>query len=295
MARKYDRSAENMGNIVALEHVNTTIPDQQLATLFYVAGLGLTRDPYLMPSTNNMWINVGRSQFHMPTNKPQVLRGRTGLVMPDLDSLVKRLETVKDQLKGTKFSYSIPNGNDVVDVTSPWGNWLRCHMPDERFHPVELGMPYVQFDVPKGTAKGIARFYRKIFNALARVDEVEGAPAAHVQVGFRQELIFRETSKKIPKFDGHHIQIYIVDFAGPHKKLNQRGLVSQEDSQYQYRFIDIVDPDDGKKLFEIEHEVRSMTHPLYARPLINRNPNQNLQAFAPGHETRVWASATPYS
>ena len=36
---------EDVGNIVLLEHVNVQIPDQALATLFYVMGLGLTRDP----------------------------------------------------------------------------------------------------------------------------------------------------------------------------------------------------------------------------------------------------------
>ena len=35
-------------NIRLLEHVNLTQPDQRLATLFYVVGLGLTRDPYMM-------------------------------------------------------------------------------------------------------------------------------------------------------------------------------------------------------------------------------------------------------
>ena len=83
MAQKLDRSTEDLGNIVALEHVNVQIPDQRLSTLFYVAGLGLTRDPYLMTSTNNMWVNIGRSQFHLPTGEPQRLRGRVGLVIPD--------------------------------------------------------------------------------------------------------------------------------------------------------------------------------------------------------------------
>ena len=36
------------GNIVSLEHVNLKQPDQRLATVFYVSGLGLTRDPYMM-------------------------------------------------------------------------------------------------------------------------------------------------------------------------------------------------------------------------------------------------------
>ena len=38
------------------------------------------------------------------------------------------------------------------------------------------------------------------------------------------------------------------------------------------QFVDITDLESGKPLFQIEHEVRCMTHPLYARPLVNRNP-----------------------
>src|SRR5215813_12058284 len=64
--QQFDRTSEDLGNSIHLEHVNVTVPDQRLATLFYVAGLGLTRDPYLMVSDSNMWVNVGRSQFHLP-------------------------------------------------------------------------------------------------------------------------------------------------------------------------------------------------------------------------------------
>ena len=46
MQQPFDRTAEDLGNSIHFEHVNVTIPDQRLATLFYVAGLGLTRDPY---------------------------------------------------------------------------------------------------------------------------------------------------------------------------------------------------------------------------------------------------------
>ena len=51
----------------------------------------------------------------------------------------------------------------------------------------------------------------------------------------------------------------------------------------------IVDTDSGKVLYTVEHEVRSMRHPLYARPLINRNPAQTNQHFAAGHEAWVWS------
>ncbi|HEX9810024.1 MAG TPA: hypothetical protein VGC25_10555, partial [Alphaproteobacteria bacterium] len=60
--KSFDRAAEDLGNIVNLGHVNVTVPDQRLATAYYVSALGLTRDPYLLTGTNNMWVNVGMSQ-----------------------------------------------------------------------------------------------------------------------------------------------------------------------------------------------------------------------------------------
>lgn len=105
MERHFDRAAEDLGNVVALEHVNVTVPDQQIATVFYVSGLGLTRDPYLMTGVANMWINVGRCQFHLQGNKPQVLRGHVGLVLPDRKALLQRLERARKRLEGTLFDF----------------------------------------------------------------------------------------------------------------------------------------------------------------------------------------------
>jgi hypothetical protein len=86
-------------------------------------------------------------------------------------------------------------------------------------------------------------------------------------------------------------QVYVGLAHDPHRRLLERGLVTEESDQHQYRFKDIVDPANGKVLFEIEHEIRSMRHPLYARPLVNRNPAQSNRAFAPGHEVWPWAMA----
>src|ERR1044072_7235460 len=65
--RQYDRAAQTVGNIVHLEHYNCCIDDQRLAVLFYVVGLGATRDPYLFPGLENIWLNFGRTQVHMPS------------------------------------------------------------------------------------------------------------------------------------------------------------------------------------------------------------------------------------
>jgi len=292
MAKKpaYNRSMEDLGNVVALEHVNVFIPDQRLATLFYVTGLGLTRDPTLVTGVTNMWVNVGRNQFHMPTNRPSIVRGTIGVVMPNRARLLDRLKSVKAPLKGTKFSFKAAKGH--VEVTCPWGNRFHIHEPGKRFGRVALGIAYVDFGVAPGTAKGIARFYREVLGAPARV-KTRGGVSTHVMVGHEQHLIFTETRRKIVPFDGHHIQIYVADFSGPYDKLRDRGLISEESSQHQYRFEDIVDLDTGKVLFTLDHEMRSLTHPLYARPLVNRNPDQTNQMFGAGHEHRSWA--LPYT
>ena len=126
-AKKYNRSSEDLGNIVGLEHLNLLIPDQQIAMNFYVGGLGLTRDPYMQTGLGNMWINVGDSQFHLPTRGTQVLRGCIGLVMPDLKKLVERLKSIRKDLAGTKFGFNAPKGAKYVEVTCPWGNKFRCY------------------------------------------------------------------------------------------------------------------------------------------------------------------------
>ncbi len=52
-------------------------------------------------------------------------------------------------------------------------------------------------------------------------------------------------------------------------------------NEHEWRFRDIVDLDSGRVLFTVEHEVRSLANPLYARPLVNRNPQQSNRAYAP--------------
>ena len=287
----YDRSLEDTGNIVGLEHVNIRVPDQRLATLFYVAGLGLTRDPYLMTGVTNMWINVGRSQFHLPTGPAQRLRGRIGLVVPDLEALAGRLERVRAPLADTAFDFAVGDGE--IEATCPWGNRLVCRAPAAGAGRMTLGMAWIAFDAPPGSADGIVRFYREALHAPARCGEWEGAPAARVPVGYGQEIVFAEADGAEEAYDGHHLQIYVADFSGPHAWLTGRGLVTEESDRYQYRFLDVVDPDGGAVLHRIEHEVRAMTHPLFARPLVNRNPDQTNRAFAPGHETRSWAAPAP--
>jgi hypothetical protein len=281
----YDRRRQDVGNIVALEHVNVWVPDQQLATIFWIMGMGFTRDPYLMVGVDNMWVNIGRQQFHLPTGEPQVVRGVVGLVVPDPGELTERLDTVRAPLRGTRFAYEV-EGKTVL-VTCPWGNRLRCHPPSPEFGDMVLGMPYVEFPVAPGDAAGVARFYATFMGAPASVGDDGAGVAARVRVGGVQALVFRETTEPQPAYDGHHIAIYIADFSGPHRRLLERGLITRETGEYEWRLQSVVDPDDGRLLFEIEHEVRSLTNPLYLRPLVNRNAAQRQRTYQRGRDAFV--------
>lgn len=285
--RKFDRAAEDMGNMVELGHVNVTVPDQNLATLFYMTALGLTRDAFLMTGVENMWINVGRGQFHLPTRPAQVVRGITGLVLPSLDDLRMRLKAVEPRLAGTHYRWE--DHGDYVDAWCPWGNHMRCHGPQKRFGKMYLGMPYVEFGVPRGTLGGIKRFYDEIFAARTMFEKDSNGKYLRVCSGDGQSILFRETKEKLAPYDGHHIQVTLADFSGPHRKLKDLGLVTEESDQWQYRMQDIIDLDTKKVLFTIEHEVRSMTHPMFNRPLMNRNPNMTNRNFLPGHDAGLWA------
>lgn len=287
MGNDFDRTMEDFGNIVALEHVNLRAPDQRLAILFYITGMGFTRDPYLVTGVVNMWVNIGKSQIHLPTNGTQVIRGHTGLVVPNLQSLVQRLESVRNDLAGTKFDFK--NAKDHVEVICPWGNEYRVYAPDPQHGPIRLGIPYVELKVPKDTAEGIERFYEQFFGAPSSLEKHKGETATHVSVGYHQKLIFRETDESLPAYDGHHIQIYLANFSSPYKKFKEHGLISMETGQYEYRTIDIIDPENGDKLYELEHEIRSMSHPLYGRLFINRNPDQSNQNYVPGYADTAWA------
>jgi catechol-2,3-dioxygenase len=288
--KKYDRTQADIGNITNLGHINLNISDQRLGTHYYITGLGLTRDPFLNTGVRNMWVNVGMSQFHLPTGEPNVMCATAGLVVPGREALLARLAAVKGHLADTKFSFR--ETNDGVETTCPWGNRVTVHEPDPaRFGRVQLGMAYVAFDVRPGTAERIARFYREVVGAPAHASRNGKGPQAEVGVGERQYFYFRETDAPLREFDGHHVQIYLANFSAPHAKLVDLGLITEESDAYQYRFEDLIDLDTREVLFTIEHETRSQTHPMFGRPLINRNPAQTNRDYKPGHDEMAWALA----
>ena len=279
--RTFNRAEEDYGNVLNMEHVNLTVPDQQLAALFYVTGLGFTRDPYIDFGTFNMWINVGEQQFHLPKRDAQRFRGHIAVVVPDLDDLKRRLDFIDRPMQGSDYSRQEEDGH--IALKCPWGNDIRAYGPA---FGTSLGIPFAVMDVPPDSADGIVRFYTQVLATPAKVVE-NGHRQAEVSMGGNQRMIFRETTRDIPAYDGHHIAIYVANFSAPHAALNERGLVTEESDQHQYRFQAIVDPDDGELLTEIEHEVRSLKHPMFKRFLVNRNPAQSFMNYTQGRDVFV--------
>lgn len=283
-----DYANEDVGNVILLEHVNLQVPNQLLATLFYVVGLGLTRDPYFNFGVRNMWANVGEQQFHLPVRPTQVLYGHIGLVVPDLDALKVRLASVEEPLAGTKFQWSAES--EYVAVTCPWGNQFRCHAAGEQFGDMALGIPYVEFLIEPGRSAGIARFYDQVLAAPAVTQTDEYGTLTRVKIGRNQALNFRESDERAGPYDGHHIAIYVSNFSRPYAYLKQRGLISEEVRNHQFRFKEIVDPESGRTAFVVEHEVRSLHHPMFNRRMVNRDPNESARRYRRGRDALI-----PYS
>ena len=217
------------------------------------------------------------------------------MVVPDLDGLKRRLDFIDRPMQGTAFGRD--ERGDHVRLTCPWGNDIRAYGPG---FGMSLGIPFAQVDVAPGSAEGIARFYRDVLDTPARAvrnggeepsaGEREGAPLANraeVSMGGSQRLIFQETDAELADYDGHHIAIYVSNFSKPHAALVEHDLITEESDQHQYRFQAIVDPETGEQLAEIEHEVRSLKHPMFKRFLVNRNPAQSFMNYTQGRDAFV--------
>jgi hypothetical protein len=280
-----DYSDEDVGNIGHLDHVNLQVPDQPLAILFYILGLGFTRDPYFNIGLRNMWANAGEQQFHLPTRPAQVIHGYIGIVVPDLEALKERLASVEEGLAGTKFSWAVKP--DHIAVICPWGNHFQCYAAGPMFGDMALGIRYVEFLVGLGGAAGIARFYNQVLGAPSTTESDQHGSVGRVNIGRHQSLVFRETEESAPSYDGHHIAIYVANFSGPYGFLKNRGLISEEMRNHQFRFKEIVDPENGSKGFLVEHEIRSLHHPMFRRFLVNRDPLESARRYRRGQDALI--------
>jgi len=174
----------------------------------------------------------------------------------------------------------------------------RFAMDDDQPDTNCRGIQYVEFHVPPNTAAQIAEFYDCVFDAPTNLltvpstnnEEDDSSSSSETNVAIvgigsinpttgrtSQSLLFRETALPLPPYDGHHISLYVgddtADFSAAFKSCMDAGVVwvnpRYEDrvtnlntakKWSQFRFKDILDLQSGRKVFELEHEVRSVEH-----------------------------------
>jgi hypothetical protein len=195
------------------------------------------------------------------------------------------LQAVAERLAGTRFTWSARKNH--IAVTCPWGNEFRCYRPDSVFGDMALGIPFIEFLVRSGAAAPIARFYHEVLGSGATVNTSRKGKTARVNIGRNQSLVFRETGRNLSPYDGHHIAIYVANFSRPYQLLKKYRLIKEEVRNHQFRFDKVVDPHNRQIVFLLEHEVRSLHHPMYERRFVNRDPTQTQRAYKRGRDSLI--------
>jgi hypothetical protein len=183
----------DIGGIAHLEHVNFTVADYDLASVFFIAGLGFTRDPFTRTDETNMAINVGQQQYHLPRRSVGTppMHGVIGIITPELDAVKRRFDDLAREgvFDGTPYSYTV--NQDCHEIMSPFGVRMRLHPRGNLPFPRVLGLPYVEIPVPMGSSVGIGRFYERVMQAS--VAHEDSGRAVRVTMGPYQWTRFIET------------------------------------------------------------------------------------------------------
>ena len=295
-----------VGDMLILDHLNINHEQGRHDWLkaFYFDFLGCAVDPRkeenLAKGKKTLWANIGAQQFHLPEGKPdaQVLEGIVTLSFPDLSTLAKKYEDVKQQLTGSKFQ--LQHETDRLVVTDPWGtqfHLLQGHARDPRGEQpggTSAGLSLQDLTIytpPRCNMAGIARFYEEILNAhILNLDDdrcvVSVGPwqtltfASHPEgrTPVHEDLHEEEVESLVgqPSFlsnYGPHVSMYVTDLPTSYLKAEELGVayvnprfkrraytLAEAVDDCMFRCLDIVDPEqpEAGAILKLEHEIRSI-------------------------------------
>ena len=276
-------SPVELGNVISLDHVNFRVSDQRLAILFFLEGLGLTRDPYRMTGTGNMWVNIGSQQFHLPTTGPTPFPGEVGLIVPNLEDVRRRLKRVAPKLKGTDFSWK--DGKAAIATQDPWGRRIRVHPAGSLPAMMNLALAYVELWVPPGSSAAIGDFYEQVLEVPVQRNGARKSPRVEVTMGPHQFMRFVETADAPTFGHNNHVAVYLTRYQEVYARMAKLRILMEKDRFEQFRFNRILNLKTGKCLMEFEHEMRSLYHGDCGRPLVNRGDIGGRLGRVIGRET----------
>lgn len=275
MAKNKRTRHPEVGGIVHLEHVNFEVEDHDLVSIFFMAGLGFTRDPYTRTDEKNMAVNVGLQQYHLPRlGRPTPpMHGVIGHITPERDAVRARFRKLEKEgvFKGTPYSYKTKRG--YHEIVSPWGVTMRLHPTGSLPFPKMLGINYVDIPVEPGKAEPILNFYKRVMRATGSIEKIGGKKAASVVMGPYQWTRFIET-KGLKDYDNNtfHIAYYVSHYNDVLDTVDAADAVIAGGQNQIFFFEKIFDPDNGDVIYSLQNEVRSFYHEDFMRPLVNRWP-----------------------
>ena len=275
--KNLDKNPE-IGAMIMMDHVNFQTPNHDMATLFFIGGLGLTRDPYRRADLQNMGINVGLQQFHLPRRERVAgegtppFQGLIGIVHPDIDGARERLATLEEMGALANSPYQWETVPDGALITSPFGYQLQLHTPGSLDFEKVLGIAYVEVYVPTGSSPRIGAFYEKIVGAPVRLNGQGSEPSAIVYSGPHQELRFVERDLEDYQTHNMHVSYHVTHYNQLRRELREHDAILGDGQGEVFFFDKIYDPENGETIFQMQNEVRSVYHPDFMRPLINRWP-----------------------
>ena len=270
-----------VGGIVHLEHVNFVAPDQDLATTFFMGGLGFTRAPFKRADDTNMGVNVGSQQFHLPRRGDITppFPGEIGLVVPDLSGIKNRLARLQGMGRFDGTPFAVSDMGNAFHVLSPFGIAMRLFAAGSAPSLMPLAISYVDIAIPRGSAKAVIEFYRKILNCPAEQAMLDDEVTALVPVGPYQNLRYRE--RDIDDYATHsfHVAIYVTHYNEVRQQLLAHEDFIADALDQTFFFKGVYDPESGDRICDLQHEIRGIYHPDFMRPLVNRWP-MNTEPFS---------------
>jgi hypothetical protein len=273
MTEHFPKVLPEVGGILHLDHINFQVSDHDLATVFFIGGLGLTRDPFRRADETNMGVNVGLQQFHLPRRgATPPFSGLIGLIVPDLDIIRLRLSRLNKLQKFKDTPYEANFEDNAAKITSPFGFCIRLHSSKSMHFLKPLGIGYVEIPVPNGVADDILKFYCEVFHSIATIENRDGNKTAAINVGPFQKLYFVEKELDSYELYNFHISFHVTHYNRAREMIKERGALMGTGEGEVFFFDKIFDPETGANIFSMTNEVRSVYHGDYMRPLINRWP-----------------------
>ena len=248
--RDVAQSADVTG-ILWLEHINLVVGSRPLAERFYFDLLGFSKD-----KSPSFHCNLGQQQFHLAESgdPAQKVTGSIGLIVPSLETLRKRVDLVKEDLKGTQFEI-VQDAGDTMTIICPWGNRLHLYDAEQESQSLkptsdspqkmvklhadggayaanrmavrgQPGIRYIEITCRPGSTAAICDFYREMIgcsvskpqNGQAVVCVGPGVHLAYVE----DESLQESDSKAM---EGVHICVYAQGFKGLYDRLKSKNLI----------------------------------------------------------------------